>query len=127
MLGIIPIVTHNERGAQLVLSGPSGLNTLPAACVAIHRTYSTKVTHDLIHYCSLHSLTSHSSLKVPHSPSSSEVVFMLIPNTKGKYCVFLGCCMGVLLISLFLLTVSFTVPFSFFYLPYLLLIYTHQS
>lgn len=78
------LLSHNAYGAPLALRVPSGLNTLPAPCVAIHRTYSTTLTHDLIDYRSLHSLTSHSSLKVPPSLSSSEVVIMLIPNPKGK-------------------------------------------
>lgn len=120
-------MSHNAHGAQLALHVPSGLNTLPAACVATHRTFSATLTHDLIHHRSLHSLTSHSSLKVPHSLSSSEVVFVLIPNPKGKYCVFMGCCMVVLLISLFLLTVSFIVPFAFFICPIYFLFIQHLA
>lgn len=118
-------MSHNAHGAQLALRVLSGLNTLPAACVVIHRTFSTTLTHDLIHCRSLHSLTSHSSLKVPHSLSSSEVVFMLIPNPEGKCCVFMGCLYGsalnIFILAYCKLYCSFCI---FFYLPHLLLIYT---
>lgn len=126
MLGIIPVVTQ----CIWCSAGPacSLWTQHPSCTLCCHSSHLLHYTYyDLIDYRSLHSLTSHSSLKVSPSLSSSEVVIMLIPNPKGKYCVFLGCCMVVLSIYLFLLTVSFTASFSFFNMPYLLFIYTHQS